>query len=494
MQIRRLSAALGILLPGALVSAALPTNDEQYFLEITNRMRLNPQAELRILTNINYSTPTPTWNNPKSSEPNVDDALQYFNVDAATLVNQWNALVAAPPIAWNPNLGDSALFHTNYLISYALAHPTEEAQQHELPGEPTFIQRLQNANYQYTMAAENLYAYAYNAFHGHAGFAIDWGNGPGGIQSPAGHRDNIMNAGYRETGIAIVPENEPTTSIGPLVITMDFGRRSGNAFLTGVVYNDLFTPDHFYTPGEGLDAMTVTVYNAGTSTVRATTTTWSSGGYVLQLANGTYDVKLSGGGLASDILYSNVVMNSTNVKIDSETHWLPASGGNWTTAANWNAGVPNGIGTRAFLTSYLSTGGTITVNTPITVGSIDFDSNGAFTLSGTGSVKLDVSAGQARINAVGFNHSIATPVILNDGTTINISGDLALTGGLQNPLGKTITRSGSGTLHIAGPQAHAPNSLLAITSGTVRAQSDAGTSASAGSAASANLAIDVHGI
>ena len=41
--------------------------------------------------------------------------------------------------------------------------------------------------------------------------------------------------------------------------------------------------------------------------------------------------------------HSNVVMSSNNVKIDSETHWLPAVGGNWTSAANGNAGVPNGI-------------------------------------------------------------------------------------------------------------------------------------------------------
>src|SRR5207249_3928477 len=142
-------------------------------------------------------------------------------------------------------------------------------------------------------------------------------------------------------------------------------------------YDDSISPDHFYTAGEGLGGITVSVYNVGTNTLRASTTTWSAGGYTLQLANGTYDVKLTGPGLASDITYSNVVMSSSNVKIDSETHWLPSLSGNWTTASNWNAGVPYGIGTRAFLTSYTNSGGSITVNSPITVGSIDFDSTGA---------------------------------------------------------------------------------------------------------------------
>src|SRR5439155_20347073 len=180
-------------------------------------------------------------------------------------------------------------------------------------------------------------AYAYNAFHGHAGFAIDWGPNPdgSGIQNPPGHRNNIMNAlaDFRETGIAILPENDPSTTVGPLVINMDFGRRSGNAFLTGVIYDDSISPDHFYTAGEGLGGITVSVYNVGTNTLRASTTTWSAGGYTLQLANGTYDVKLTGPGLASDITYSNVVMSSSNVKIDSETHWLPSLSGNWTTAS-----------------------------------------------------------------------------------------------------------------------------------------------------------------
>jgi hypothetical protein len=95
---------------------------------------------------------------------------------------------------------------------------------------------------------------------------------------------------------------------------------------------------------------------------------------------------------------------------------------------------------------------------------------------------------------VGFNHTIATPLILSDDTSINISGNLALTGGLQNPAGMAIVRSGSGTLAIGGPQNHAANSSLSITAGTVILQSDAGAAASANIPAGANLAIDITGI
>src|SRR5947207_5232457 len=171
MRSRRLLAALGIFVSAGVARAADPSNDEQYFLEITNRMRLNPQAELKILANIIPGSPA-TWGTPKSSEPNVDNALQYFGTNANTLLTQWNALVPVPALAWNTKLNDSALYHANQVIAHG--HDADP-QQHQFVGEPTLGQRFINAGYTgFTAGAENLYAYTYNAFHGHAGFAIDW--------------------------------------------------------------------------------------------------------------------------------------------------------------------------------------------------------------------------------------------------------------------------------------------------------------------------------
>jgi len=59
---------------------------------------------------------------------------------------------------------------------------------------------------------------------------------------------------------------------------------------------------------------------------------------------------------------------------------------------------------------------------------------------------------------------IGTPVILNDDTTIKHQRRSGNSPPAQNPLGKLITRSGSGALTIAGPQVHGPNSSLAIVS------------------------------
>jgi uncharacterized protein YkwD len=480
-----------------IASAADPTNDEQHFLEITNRMRLNPQAELRILANINFGQPS-TWQTPKSDEFQTANALTFFNTNANTLVSQWNSLVPAPALAWNSNLHDAALYHANRVIAHRFDPPGPNGesgpQRHEFPGEPTLGQRFNNAGYTgWNTGAENLYAFAHNNFHGHAGFAIDWGNNTEGtgIQNPPGHRNNIMNAGFRETGVAIVPYNE---IVGPLIINMDFGARPNRFFLTGVVFNDVVDANHFYNPGEGVGGTSVEVFNAGTSNLRFNTTTWASGGYTLQLPAGTYDVRLSGPGLNGPITYKNVVMGTSNVKIDSQTSWIPAGGGNWTSASSWTAGVPNGVGTRAFLTSYLNLGGNIAINSPIIIGILDFDIAGTFALTGTGSITLDVAAGQSRINASGLNNSIAVPVSISDDTTINISGDLAINGGLNNSAGKAILRSGAGELLIAGPQTHGPTASLAIAAGTLWLGSNAGNAASTSNAANANLAIDISGL
>src|SRR5690349_15481943 len=57
---------------------------EQYMLELVNRLRLNPAAELPLLLN--------------STDPNVQSALSFFNVDTSVLQTQWSSLVAAPPL------------------------------------------------------------------------------------------------------------------------------------------------------------------------------------------------------------------------------------------------------------------------------------------------------------------------------------------------------------------------------------------------------------
>ncbi|NEP14710.1 MAG: hypothetical protein F6K14_31850 [Symploca sp. SIO2C1] len=284
---------------------AQPTAQEQYMLELTNRMRINPLDELDILIN--------------SSDADVNGAINFFDVDLGLLATQWSSLTPVQPLAWSQQLHDAANDHSQLMIE-------EDEQSHQLPGELNLGQRVINAGYNWSAVGENVFAKAQSVFQGHAAFAIDWGDTPTGIQNPAGHRNNIMNNNFREVGIAIIPENDPSTDVGPLVITQNFGNRFSlyYSWLLGVAFDDQTVDDDFYTPGEGLAGINVTALNLATNQI-FNTTTWNSGGYQIQLPNGTYEITFSGdwnNDGQTDTTTEQVTIGSENVKLDLETDKL----------------------------------------------------------------------------------------------------------------------------------------------------------------------------
>jgi uncharacterized protein YkwD len=436
-----------------LVRAAAPTNDEQLMLEMLNRMRWDPAAELNILVNLNPGPPA-TWRTPKSNDPGVAGALTFFNVDAGALASQWAGLAPrTAPLAWNGNLNNAAAGHNAAMIA-------ADQQTHQAPGEPNLATRFTNAGYNYTAGAENVYAFATGIFYCHAGFAIDWGTGAGGMQTPPDHRITMMNPGLREVGISITPESNPATQVGPLLVTQDFGNRSGNAFFTGVVYND--PGNYFYAPGKGLSGVTVRAFDAGTSTLRATTTTFGSGGYTLQAPAGTYDVTFSGGALLGrTITYRNVTIGSSNVKLDSLSSFIAGSGASWNDGRNWSAGLPDGPGTTAVLGRTIpgqSPGlRTVTVDTPVTVGQLVLDGANPVSLGGAGAVTF-AGGGTAGPGIT------AKPVA--GGSDHTLSAPLSFTG--------HVVRDGAGTLTIDGLQQHQAGATFSLRDGRTDLLTNAG--------------------
>lgn len=304
--------ALEPLEPRALL-AFDPTPNEQYMLEILNRMRMNPAAELGLMTT---SLGTPA----RSANSDVDSALRFFNVSGPTLADQWAELSAAPPLAWNANLYNAAEFHNGQMIA-------ADEQSHQVEGEPDLGQRATNAGYaNWTNLGESVYAFARSVDHGHAGFAIDWGTEPTGIQDPPGHRNTMMNAGFREVGIRVQEiGNVAGRDVGPMVITQDFGRRSGlgGSFLLGVVFGD--SNDNGYSIGEGYGNVSITAiaFNGTPGAATYTTSSMSAGGWQLLLPNGTYAVTFSGGSFGSAVTYRDVVVSGQNIKLDAKKGVLP---------------------------------------------------------------------------------------------------------------------------------------------------------------------------
>lgn len=319
---RGLSFALTFcaLLLGESLHGREPTADEQFMLEMINRMRTVPQQELDLLANIDYGT-TPTFATPRSDDPNVASALSFFNVRPDILVSQWSTLTPVQPLAWNRRLGDSSATYSQVMIDV-------DRQGHNLDAHgDDLAARLIASNYLFVgggTAGENVFAFARSVSHGHAAFAIDWGATSTGIQNPPGHRELIASGDMREIGIGILSDDNSATAVGPLVVTQHFAvDYATDAFLTGVAFDDA-NGDAFYSPGEGLSGLAIVAVETTTG-VRFSTSTWGSGGYALELAPGTYDVVASGPSIGQ-LTFPGIVVNSQNVKLDVMPSSTPLAG------------------------------------------------------------------------------------------------------------------------------------------------------------------------
>ena len=295
------SVAAGSAAANGATAESYPSAEEQYLLELANRFRLNPAAEYDKLVN--------------SGDAQVNEAIGFFGVDLDVLLAQWSTLEAVQPLAWSEQLSRSATTHNQLMIDF-------DQQSHDLPGEPDLATRIEQAgNRTYQAVGENIYAFAESPFFAHAGFAVDWGdddnnsnNGFGtGIQPDSGHRVNLLTGEFNEAGFSILSEDEPSTEVGPLVVTQHFGGRGTgqSQWLVGAAFQDL-DDDNFYSVGEGLSDVVVNISGAGFST---SVETGFAGGYQTVLPTGTYALEFVRDGQVLQTL-ENVVIDDQNVKKD----------------------------------------------------------------------------------------------------------------------------------------------------------------------------------
>ena len=267
-----------------------PTAEEQYMLELINRARANPPAEgLRLQA---------------TTDPDILRAYSYFDVDLAKVVADFAGYLPRPPLAFNANLIAAARGHSQDMV-------VNDFQGHTGSNGSTLTTRVEAAGYTgWNALAENVYAYAKNIFYGHAAFNVDWG------VLGLGHRLNIMNfsAGgpvYTEIGIGILAETSPTTAVGPLVVTEDFGMRAGGQrVVVGVIYKD-DDRDGFYSIGEGIAGILVSTSQGNYAYTSA------SGGYAIPLtsSSGNITVRAEGAGLSA-AQERSVSLAGNNVKAD----------------------------------------------------------------------------------------------------------------------------------------------------------------------------------
>lgn len=275
---------------------AHPSGGEQQLVWLMNRARSNPMAEGMWLAQV--------------PQKDVQNAMKYFSVDKAVLVQEFIAFNKQPPAAFDVRLYRAALAHSEYLISV-------DGQNHD--GQ---FDRIDEEGVMLTSARGSVFSYADDALYGHAGFNIDWGYGDSGMQASRGHRLGIMG-NYSCVGVACVEEDDSTTSVGPNVITINYcnvwslADNHYNRFIVGTVWADLNDND-LYDPGEGIEDVTV-LPDQG----RYYAVTGQAGGYAIPLlTEGEYQLIFSGEGLP-DPVTKTVQVGANSVLVDVCTTEVP---------------------------------------------------------------------------------------------------------------------------------------------------------------------------
>jgi hypothetical protein len=160
----------------------------------------------------------------------------------------------------------------------------------------------------------------------------------------------------------------------------------------------------------------------------------------------------------------------------------------WSQQLNWIGGVPDGVGAVANFYRTNTAARTLTLDGARTLGTLGFNSPFAYTISpgSGGSLTLNNGAAAASVTVAQGAHTIAAPLALAGPATFDIAGTLSLTGGLSNPSGKSLTRTGAGTLNLTGAQLHGAGAILNANGGVTNFNSDAG------SASAANLTVNAN--
>ncbi|MEW6159487.1 MAG: carboxypeptidase regulatory-like domain-containing protein [Verrucomicrobiota bacterium] len=282
--------------PAAIAAAAAPvqysigepTDEEQLYLEFINRARMNPAGEAIFFRD--------------ATDPDILNAYAFFGTDLNLMVQQFALIPPAPPVALNAQLTAAARLHSLDMF-------VNDWQQHLDADGKGVGERVAAQGYPFTQLSENIFSFATSVFQGHAGFEVDWGDGPGGMQTPPGHRITIHNPAFREVGIGVFLGRN--TNVGPQLVTQDFANRSGlTPLVLGVAFYDLNGND-FYDLGEGIGGVDVRVSNANFFAVTA-----GSGGYTVPVpANGTYTVTFSAPGLGA-VEQTVTVSDNANVQVN----------------------------------------------------------------------------------------------------------------------------------------------------------------------------------
>lgn len=257
-----------------------PDANEQQMVWLMNRARANPAQE-------------GVW----LATTDIDDivgAREGLNVDTVTLRQEFAGYAPMPPGAFDIRLHNAAYAHSLDLIA-------RDTQDHD--GQ---LARVKQAGFAYRLClCGSVYSFGLNGIHAHAGFNIDWGPDPGGMQPGRGHRLALMAVNFLSTnvGVAMAPDNRRSTWVGPFVTSVNYATASSNLadhynrFVVGTIWRDN-NGDGMYSPGEGLGGVRIVPDRGGFYAI-----TGQAGGYAIPITEaGAYTLSFDiGGGITRSV-------------------------------------------------------------------------------------------------------------------------------------------------------------------------------------------------
>jgi hypothetical protein len=131
------------------------------------------------------------------------------------------------------------------------------------------------------------------------------------------------------------------------------------------------------------------------------------------------------------------------------SQWGVNSSGDWNNASNWtNSTVPDAAGAEADFFSAITSNHTVFTDASDTVGIMNFNNASTYEVTGTGSLNLQATTGNAQVIVQQGAQEINLPTTLASNTTFDVSSGATLTVG--NPLtidsGVTLNQTGAGSV------------------------------------------------
>jgi hypothetical protein len=228
---------------------------------------------------------------------------------------------------------------------------------------------------------------------------------------------------------------------------------AGLSFLPATTYKMEFEVDLF---ANNCGVFVTDLTNAGARTSAGTSV----------LYDGPFDVdsfRTNGGFATSRAGGSAVFLDDFRV-VQSLPGWKYNASGDWNVAGNWVGGVPNGTSATAAFGSVNSSPTTVYTNTPVTVGTLSFDSPNAYVLAGAGSLTLD-AGGTAQVDVLQGAHEINLRTVFASDTNITVASGATLTIGKPMTIkaGKVVAKTG--TIIIEAPLTIEANAALSLGAG-----------------------------